>query len=170
MPVPQARNAGNSTAGYDESGRTSASTASPAAARTSPAVAGIRSPTRPMTRPAIGAITASGANNGTSATPASNGERCWTDCRKSVRTNSVPSVPRFIAPAARFATANRGRRIKSGGSIAASPRRRSTATNAASAATATTGMLFRNTARHPKSSTSAPPSSGPAGRARCTDH
>ncbi|MEY9894694.1 hypothetical protein ABIA31_008382 [Catenulispora sp. MAP5-51] len=59
QPAKESRAAGlpgNRSGLRDEPGSASASNARPAAATTSPTIAGIRSPARPMTRPAKGAI------------------------------------------------------------------------------------------------------------------
>jgi hypothetical protein len=59
QPAKESRAAGlpgNRSGRRDEPGSASASKARPAAATTSPMIAGMRSPTGPMTRPAKGAI------------------------------------------------------------------------------------------------------------------
>ncbi|MEV3911816.1 hypothetical protein [Streptomyces canus] len=124
QPVPHSRNAGSRST-YPEWASERVSSASPDAATSSPAAAGSRGPNRLVMRPPTGAMTASGANRGTTVRPASRAGRCCTDWRNSISTNSVPRVHRFMIPAVVLAAVKAGRRRSVGGSIASSPRRSS---------------------------------------------
>ncbi len=85
----------------------------------SPASMGSRGPVRAPIRPVIGAITASGANSGSSMMPAISALWSRICCRYRVSTKMTPMPTKFIAAATPFVPANGGVRTRLSGSIGA---------------------------------------------------